>query len=240
MQPACRAMLRPQSHATAGSHASHELQHCKALHILTLLCVEWCASSCCAGTYKLHAPAGRHISLAMKPYRIQVRCTMHKYGADAYVGVCMQNAVCAAMLRSCAILICAAVLQGFLYVLDCYGKTVEGWPLQMGEIQAQVAVSDIDGDGQVELVAMDTRGNVAAFTPKAQERWERHVGSLVAQVGCYITRDVMHPPFIKCSHQSPPDTCWMTRACYPGTRTVLEFPAKACILLSAAFACPVA
>ena len=28
--------------------------------------------------------------------------------------------------------------QGFVYVLDCEGRSVEGWPLQMGEVQAQV------------------------------------------------------------------------------------------------------
>ena len=25
-----------------------------------------------------------------------------------------------------------------MYVLDCEGRSVEGWPLQMGEVQAQV------------------------------------------------------------------------------------------------------
>lgn len=73
-------------------------------------------------------------------------------------------------------------LQGFLYVLDCEGKTLPGWPLQMGDIQAQVAVGDINGDGQLELIGADARGNVAAFTAKAEELWERHVGSLVSQV----------------------------------------------------------
>lgn len=57
-----------------------------------------------------------------------------------------------------------------------------GWPLQMGDIQAQVAVGDIDSDGYLELVAADARGNVAAFTWKAEELWERHVASLVSQV----------------------------------------------------------
>lgn len=75
------------------------------------------------------------------------------------------------------------LLQGFLYVLDCEGKTLEGWPLQMGDIQAQVAVGDINGDGQLELIAADARGNIAAFTAKAEELWERHVASEVAQVG---------------------------------------------------------
>ena len=29
--------------------------------------------------------------------------------------------------------------QGFIYVLDATGKTKQGWPLQMGEIQAQAS-----------------------------------------------------------------------------------------------------
>lgn len=73
-------------------------------------------------------------------------------------------------------------VQGFLYVLDCEGRSLAGWPLQMGDIQAQVAVGDINGDGALELVAADAKGNVAAFTAQAEELWERHVASLVAQV----------------------------------------------------------
>ncbi|KAL0053870.1 hypothetical protein WJX82_000436 [Trebouxia sp. C0006] len=71
--------------------------------------------------------------------------------------------------------------MGFLYVLDCEGRSMAGWPLQMGDIQAQVAVGDINGDGFVEVVAADANGNVAAFNAKAEELWERHVASLVAQ-----------------------------------------------------------
>ena len=29
--------------------------------------------------------------------------------------------------------------QGFVYVLDATGKTKQGWPLQMGEVQAQAS-----------------------------------------------------------------------------------------------------
>ena len=110
--------------------------------------------------------------------------------------LCQAEAACAAGLFGiCAagFHVCAAdcihvlqgflhVLQGFLYVLDCEGKTVEGWPLQMGDIQAQVAVGDVNGDGQLELIAADARGNVAAFSAKAEELWERHVASEVSQV----------------------------------------------------------
>ena len=69
---------------------------------------------------------------------------------------------------------------GFLYVLRHDGSTARGWPKQMGEIQAQVAVADLDGDGYQELVR-DTRGSVAAFRPDGEELWERHLASLIAQ-----------------------------------------------------------
>ena len=91
--------------------------------------------------------------------------------------------------------------QGFLYVLNCEGQSMAGWPLQMGDIQAQVAVGDIDSDGYLELVAADARGNVAAFTWKAEELWERHVASLVSQVWpvsrCLqsLTHPLIHFPF---------------------------------------------
>lgn len=49
-------------------------------------------------------------------------------------------------------------------------------------VQAQVVAADINGDGETEIVAADTRGNVAAFTPHGKEVWERHLASLIAQV----------------------------------------------------------
>ena len=43
---------------------------------------------------------------------------------------------------------------GFVYVLDARGKTRRGFPVQVGEVQAQVAVEDLrQGDGgDLELV----------------------------------------------------------------------------------------
>ncbi|EFN59749.1 hypothetical protein CHLNCDRAFT_133372 [Chlorella variabilis] len=71
--------------------------------------------------------------------------------------------------------------MGFLYVLDCYGVTRPGFPLQMGDIQAQVAMADINADGQLEMVAADSRGNVAAFTAAGKEVWETHLNSQIHQ-----------------------------------------------------------
>jgi len=69
---------------------------------------------------------------------------------------------------------------GFLYVLNANnGEALPNWPIQMGDIQGQVAVADINGDGVVEIVAADARGNVAAFNPNGKELWERHLGSKI-------------------------------------------------------------
>ena len=70
---------------------------------------------------------------------------------------------------------------GFLYVLRADGTTMRGFPIQMGEIQGQVAAVDLDGDGYPELIAADTRGSVAAFRRDGSELWERHLASLIAQ-----------------------------------------------------------
>ena len=67
-------------------------------------------------------------------------------------------------------------------MLDCKGAPREGWPIQMAEIQAQPAVADINGDGEVEIVVADVHGNVAAFNWRGREVWERHLKSLVSQV----------------------------------------------------------
>ena len=69
---------------------------------------------------------------------------------------------------------------GFVYVLDQNGTSMSGWPVQMGEVQAQVVVEDVNDDGALEIVACDSRGNVAAFSAAGVELWERHLGSLVA------------------------------------------------------------
>lgn len=68
--------------------------------------------------------------------------------------------------------------MGFLYVLDAKtGDALDGWPIQMGDIQGHIAVADIDQDGKLEIVATDTRGSIAAFRGDATEVWELHIGS---------------------------------------------------------------
>eukprot|EP01025_Chloroclados_australasicus_P065169 TRINITY_DN8844_c1_g1_i8.p1 TRINITY_DN8844_c1_g1~~TRINITY_DN8844_c1_g1_i8.p1 ORF type:complete len:626 (-),score=88.92 TRINITY_DN8844_c1_g1_i8:375-2252(-) len=64
---------------------------------------------------------------------------------------------------------------GFLYVLNSEGKTLEGWPIQMGDIQGQVGVADVNSDKKLEIVAGDMRGNIAVFNVQGKEVWERHL-----------------------------------------------------------------
>eukprot|EP00475_Leptophrys_vorax_P031313 TRINITY_DN47392_c0_g1_i1.p1 TRINITY_DN47392_c0_g1~~TRINITY_DN47392_c0_g1_i1.p1 ORF type:complete len:550 (-),score=28.73 TRINITY_DN47392_c0_g1_i1:140-1690(-) len=70
---------------------------------------------------------------------------------------------------------------GFIYCLDAFGKVRPNFPIQMGEVQGQVVAADVNHDGRLELIAADTRGNVAVFNTDGKELWERHLASLVAQ-----------------------------------------------------------
>ena len=54
---------------------------------------------------------------------------------------------------------------------------------KLAAARAQVAVDDINGDGALELVAVDLRGNCAAFSADGTELWERHLRSQLTQVG---------------------------------------------------------
>ena len=67
---------------------------------------------------------------------------------------------------------------------------------------AQVAVGDINGDGALELVAVDARGNVAALAPDGTELWERHVRSLLSQARALAPATRSPPP------TAPPPVPW--------------------------------
>lgn len=75
----------------------------------------------------------------------------------------------------------AATSVGFVYVLDSAGKPMPGWPVQMGEVQAQVAVADVDGDGFLELFAADVRGSIAAFDCNGTLLWDAHMRTPITQ-----------------------------------------------------------
>ncbi|KAL5550133.1 hypothetical protein UlMin_000309 [Ulmus minor] len=70
---------------------------------------------------------------------------------------------------------------GLFYVLDHHGNVRRNFPLEMAEIQGAVVAADINDDGKIELVTVDTHGNVAAWTAQGEEIWEKHLKSLVPQ-----------------------------------------------------------
>jgi outer membrane protein assembly factor BamB len=74
-----------------------------------------------------------------------------------------------------------ATSVGFVYALNHLGQSLPGWPVQMGEVQAQVAAADVDGDGYVEIFAVDTRGSVACFNVNGTLRWDVHLRTSMTQ-----------------------------------------------------------
>lgn len=64
---------------------------------------------------------------------------------------------------------------GLVYVLDSKGSSVEGWPVEMGEVQATPLVADLNGDGWPEVFAADMKGNVALFDRRGKLIWSRCV-----------------------------------------------------------------
>jgi hypothetical protein len=81
---------------------------------------------------------------------------------------------------------------GFLYVLDGRdGRAKPGWPRQMGPIEAQVLAADVNSDGKLELIAVDTLGNVACFdAATGEEVWERFLGEGAPAAGAPVAGDV--------------------------------------------------
>jgi len=57
----------------------------------------------------------------------------------------------------------------------------EGFPIVMGEIQAPIAVADVNSDGRLEMVALDARGNVLVFDSRGREIWHKVISGFAAQ-----------------------------------------------------------
>lgn len=73
---------------------------------------------------------------------------------------------------------------GFIYVVNSDGKVRQGFPLQMGEIQAPITVHDLNGDGKLEIIAADSRHNIAAFHSNGDNLWHRHVSGFISRCVC--------------------------------------------------------
>ncbi|KAG6485507.1 hypothetical protein ZIOFF_054053 [Zingiber officinale] len=71
---------------------------------------------------------------------------------------------------------------GLFYILDHHGQVRNKFSLEMVEIQAPAVAADINDDGKIEIVTVDTHGNVAAWTAQGEEIWEVHLKSLIPQI----------------------------------------------------------
>lgn len=71
---------------------------------------------------------------------------------------------------------------GYVYALrGTDGKLLHGFPAEMGPIQAGVATGDLAGTGSIDIVAVDTIGNLAAFNSKGETLWDRVLSGSVSQ-----------------------------------------------------------
>lgn len=69
--------------------------------------------------------------------------------------------------------------MGLIYVLRASdGKLKEGFPVKMHEVQAQVVAADLNGDGILELVAVDMVGSIAAWSASGSLQWQVHLSGL--------------------------------------------------------------
>ncbi|KAK5582835.1 hypothetical protein RB653_004423 [Dictyostelium firmibasis] len=65
---------------------------------------------------------------------------------------------------------------GFLYVLDYQGIPFTGnYPLVLESIFTQIITEDLDSDGKLELLVLDTKGNVVCFNSGGDEIWSQQI-----------------------------------------------------------------
>ncbi|XP_022103687.1 protein DEFECTIVE IN EXINE FORMATION 1-like [Acanthaster planci] len=77
---------------------------------------------------------------------------------------------------------------GNLHVLDHTGTPRTGFPLLLSTLHGQITVEDLDGDGHLEMVVMDTSSNVMCLDVTGKELWDSQIsgsssaGSRVADI----------------------------------------------------------
>ncbi|XP_013387693.1 protein DEFECTIVE IN EXINE FORMATION 1 [Lingula anatina] len=77
---------------------------------------------------------------------------------------------------------------GSLYALTHTGETRTGFPLTMDSIHGQITVEDVNLDGKLEMIAVDTSANVVCYSSLGKQLWEVQIsgtssaGSRVADV----------------------------------------------------------
>ncbi|KAJ8308441.1 hypothetical protein KUTeg_013315 [Tegillarca granosa] len=64
---------------------------------------------------------------------------------------------------------------GNLYILDTNGNHRDGWPVSLNTLHGQVTVADLDMDGKLNIVTIDTSGNVVCMTSNGITVWESEI-----------------------------------------------------------------
>ncbi|XP_033735102.1 protein DEFECTIVE IN EXINE FORMATION 1-like [Pecten maximus] len=64
---------------------------------------------------------------------------------------------------------------GRVYVFDHLGGTRKGWPMTVNSVHGQITVADITGDDRLDMVVVDTGGNVLCFGADGDTIWEAEI-----------------------------------------------------------------
>lgn len=64
---------------------------------------------------------------------------------------------------------------GRVYVFDYKGGYRKGWPVTVNSVHGQITVADITGDDRLDMVVMDTGGNVLCLGTDGDTLWESEI-----------------------------------------------------------------
>lgn len=64
---------------------------------------------------------------------------------------------------------------GNLYILDINGNHRDGWPVSLNTLHGQITVADLDMDGNLNIITIDTSGNVVCMTSNGITVWESEI-----------------------------------------------------------------
>lgn len=64
-----------------------------------------------------------------------------------------------------------------------------GWPVQMGEVQAQPLVADVAGKGSPQVLVADMNGNLVVFDMGGGVVWKRHLATKARAAQAWANED---------------------------------------------------
>ncbi|XP_021378708.1 protein DEFECTIVE IN EXINE FORMATION 1-like isoform X2 [Mizuhopecten yessoensis] len=64
---------------------------------------------------------------------------------------------------------------GRVYVFDHLGAARKGWPITVNSVHGQITVSDVNGDERLDMIVVDTSGNVHCIGADGSTIWEAEI-----------------------------------------------------------------